>query len=128
MLLFLFCFTFVFLRFANFFSLFLGVAVIFITDHMSVTLSSPSSPGCSIQVQIIGRCLNLITLSTRTRQIKSSQPLASGDLTWFRQHKSATVTKSRHNQTPFPACFNNLPKDSAHVLTRYRWEEPTVQC
>jgi hypothetical protein len=73
-------------RFPDFFSLFLGVVVIFITGHTSAPSSSPSSPRRSIQiqVQVIGGCLNLFTLSTRGRQIKSAAGIRRPDLARFR--------------------------------------------
>jgi hypothetical protein len=88
--------------------LFPGVAVIFMIDHTLVTSSLPSSPGRSIQVQVIGRCLNLTTLSTE--DVKSTADVRPLDMAWFRLHISATVTRSHHNQIPFLACSQQLVK------------------
>jgi hypothetical protein len=75
----------------------------FMTDHTS---SSPSSPGRS--VQLIGRCANLVTVSTRRREIHRG--VRSLDMTWLRRHNSATTTIKLH----LSLVRNNLPKDNVH--------------
>jgi hypothetical protein len=62
------------LFFFDFGSLLLGDVAIFMTDYMSPTSCSPLSSGHSIQVQVIGRYVNLLTLSTRKRQIDRRRP------------------------------------------------------
>jgi hypothetical protein len=88
--------------------LFPGVALIFMTDLTSTTSSTTSSPGRSVQVQVIGRCLNLITMSTRRRQISCRRWLFDG--AGFRRHNSATVATCRRSQTPFLACSQQPAK------------------